>query len=169
MLKKNIANSYRRGNRLLTELGNVTQIFLLLFFRLNWGWQFFVTGKGKLLNHHDVAVFFTSLHIPFPDLTAWLIAIIECVGGLFLMAGLAARPTGLILTGTMIGAYMSVVADRQKVFNFFNDQTPFLQADPFFFLLTALLVFSSGAGPISLDALIETISRGRKNKAPSLD
>lgn len=137
--KTRLIASARKANKFLIELGTITQVLLLLFFRLNWGWQFFVTGKGKLINHHDVTIFFTSLHIPFPDITAWLVAAVECIGGLCLLAGLAARPVGLILTINMIVAYLSVVADRNKVFNFLNDQTPFLQADPFFSCLPPCL------------------------------
>ena len=49
----------------------------------------------------------------------------------------------------MIIAYISVESDRQTVFNFFKDQTPFLQADPFFFLLTAVLIFAFDFGPFN--------------------
>jgi hypothetical protein len=55
----------------------------------------------------------------------------------------------------MIAAYLSVEEDRNKVLNFFKEQDPFFTADPFFFLLTALLAFSFGAGPFSLDTLIK--------------
>lgn len=140
---------------LLISGGNVFQILLLLFFRLNWGWQFFVTGQGKLTGHANVVDFFTSLHLPFPDATAWFVGGVECVGGLLLLIGFASRPVGIILSINMIVAYLSVDDDRHTVFNFFKDQDPFFKADPFFFLLTALLAFAFGAGPISVDNLIK--------------
>jgi putative oxidoreductase len=143
----------RTYNVLITS-GNAFQILLLLFFRLNWGWQFFVTGQGKLTGHEQVVEFFTNLNLPFPDATAWFVGGVECLGGILLLLGLAARPVGLVLAANMIVAYLSVEEDRQKVLNFFKEQDPFLQADPFFFLLTALLAFAFGAGPISLDAII---------------
>jgi putative oxidoreductase len=130
------------------------QIAILLFFRLNWGWQYFTTGRGKLLDHAPVVDFFTTLHLPFPDATAWFVGGVECVGGILLLLGLAARPTGFILAINMIVAYLSVESDRKKVLEFFTDQDPFFAADPFFFLLTALLALAFGAGPVSLDALI---------------
>jgi putative oxidoreductase len=141
--------------QLLIGAGDIFQIFLLLFFRLNWGWLFFTTGKGKLINHQQVVEFFTSLNLPFPDMTAWLVGGVECVGGVLLILGLASRPVGLILSINMIVAYLSVEEDRSKVLNFFKDQDPFFAADPFFFLLTALLAFSFGAGPVSIDRLIK--------------
>lgn len=156
-------NLCQEGNNFLIRSGNIFQMLLLLFFRLNWGWQLFVTGKGKLLNHQKVVEYFSNLSLPFPDWTAWFIGLVECVGGLFLIAGLAARPLGLILVINMIVAYLVVEDSRQTMLNFFKDQTPFLQADPFFFLLTALLVFAFGAGRLSLDALLAKIFKWKEN------
>ncbi len=152
---------------LLVRSGNVFQVALLLFFRLNWGWRFFVTGKGKLTNHQHILEFFTSLHLPFPDLTAWMVGGIECIGGILLLLGLAARPVGLVLAVNMIVAYLSVDDDRQAVFNFFQDQDPFLSADPFFYLLTALLSFAFGAGPLSVDGLIKKLLSKKNISAES--
>jgi len=139
---------------LLITSGNLFQIPLLLFFRINWGWQFFETGMGKLTGHEHVVEFFTSLHLPAPEATAWFVGGVECFGGALLLLGLLARPVGIILSINMIVAYLAVDDDRQTVFNFFKEQDPFLKADPFFFLLAALLAFAFGAGPLSLDALI---------------
>lgn len=71
-----------------------------------------------------------------------------------MLFGLATRPVGLVLSINMIVAYLSVEDDRNKVFNFFGDQDSFLHADPFFFLLAAIMAFAFGGGPISADALI---------------
>lgn len=135
--------------------GNLLQPLILLAFRLTWGWQFFVTGKGKLLNHGDIAEFFGSLHIPFPDLSAWFVGGLECIGGLLLLIGLFSRPIALLLATTMTVAYMAVEDDRAKVLNMFHDPDPFLQADPFFFLLSSILVLAFGPGVISADALMK--------------
>ncbi|MBK7749788.1 MAG: DoxX family protein [Candidatus Obscuribacter sp.] len=137
------------------KFSNYLQPLVLLVFRLTWGWQFFLSGKGKLLNHNNVSEFFTSLGIPFPELNAWVVGGVECIGGLLLLAGLASRPVGLILSLTMTVAYLSVEDDRTKVINVFKDMTPFLTADPFFFWLTAVITLAFGAGPLSLDWLIE--------------
>jgi putative oxidoreductase len=143
------------GYRLLIAVGNALQPVLLLLFRLNWGWQFFTTGKGKLTGHSDIVDFFTSLGLPFPDFTAWFVGGVECVGGLLLLAGLGSRAVGLVLTINMTVAYLSVPDERAKVLNFFKDQDPFFQADPFFFLLTALMVFVFGSGIFSLDEVLK--------------
>ncbi len=156
-MKNSFVSFLTKASNWLSKAGKLTQLLLLLFFRINWGWLFFVTGKGKLLNHAQVASFFTSLHLPAPEPTAWLVAAVECLGGLLLLFGLATRPVGLILSINMIVAYLSVEEDRNKLLNFFADQNSFFQADPFFFLLAALMAFAFGGGPLSLDAILGKI------------
>lgn len=151
-----------RGYGLFTVGANALQPLVLLIFRLTWGWQFFVTGKGKLINHNDIADFFASLHIPFPGLNAWFIGGLECVGGLLLIVGLASRPIAFLLTGAMVVAYLTVEEDRLKLLSIFKDPTPFLTADPFFFLLTAVLVLAFGPGLISIDAWVGKLNSSKK-------
>jgi putative oxidoreductase len=149
----------------LIDSGNFLQHFLLLAFRINWGWQFFQSGQGKLINHEKVVSFFTSLNIVQPDLNAWFVAGLECFGGLLLLAGFASRPIGLLLATNMLVAYLAVAEDRAKLLNIFSDPNPFLAADPFFFLLTALLVFCFGPGAISIDGLIARKLASRSKQA----
>jgi putative oxidoreductase len=134
--------------------GNALQHPLLLAIRLTWGWQFFITGKGKLLNQEHVAQYFASLGIPFPALNAWFVSGLECFGGLLLLAGLGSRAIALLLSIDMIVAYLSVAEDRAKVFHVFQNPDPFFQADPFLFLYASLIVLAFGPGLISVDALI---------------
>jgi putative oxidoreductase len=68
---------------------------LLLIIRLYWGWEFFLTGKGKLMNLDRTTEFFASIDIPLPKLNAILAASTECFGGLLLMAGLMSRLSAL--------------------------------------------------------------------------
>lgn len=141
--------------KLLVRVADYLQPVFLLVFRLTWGWAFFVSGKGKLVNHKDIVEFFTDLHIPMPDLNAWFVAGLECVGGILLMVGFASRPIGALLTVNMIVAYLAVKDDRETIFNIFGKDglDNFTQADPFFFLLTAVIVLAFGPGPLSLDYL----------------
>jgi putative oxidoreductase len=146
-----------RLHECVVAIGNLLQHPLLFMFRLNWGWQFFITGQGKLTNHHNVALFFASLGIPEPGLNAWLVGGVECIGGLFLLIGFASRPAALLLTANMIVAYLAVADFRAAVFGIFKDPVPFLSSDPFFFLLTALLILCFGPGLISVDSIIAKI------------
>jgi putative oxidoreductase len=131
------------------------QPLFLLVFRLTWGWKFFISGKGKLINHADIVSFFKDLHIPFPDLNAWFIGGLELVGGILLAFGFASRPIAFLLTGSMTVAYLSVDTDRAKLLNVFQDPDTFLAADPFFFLLAAVIVLCFGPGIFSIDYLLK--------------
>ncbi len=127
---------------------------LLLAFRVHWGLAFLRDGKGKLLNHEAVAQFFAeSVQLPFPELNAWLVGGVELVGGLLILLGLLARPVALVLTINMLVAYLSVESDRAAILGVLSDAQPFIDADPFFYLLTSALVLAFGPGAISLDAL----------------
>jgi len=125
---------------------------LLLVLRLFIGWQFFVTGKGKLEHIDRVTQFFASLHIPMPHLNAIFVGTLETVGGLLLLVGLASRLIALPLTINMLVAYAT--ADREALVNMFTNPDGFTQAEPFLFLLVSAIVLAFGPGFFSLDELI---------------
>ncbi len=131
---------------------NCLQCPLLLAMRLYWGWAFFQTGKGKLMNLDRTTGFFESLHIPMPHLNAIIAGSTECFGGLLLLLGLGARLVSIPLIFTMIIAY--VTADSEALHAIFSYPDKFVSATPFQFLLTALIVLAFGPGRISLDWLI---------------
>jgi putative oxidoreductase len=133
---------------------------LLLFLRLLIGWQLFETGKGKLQHIDRFIAFLTHLHIPMPAANAYFVASLECIGGLLLLVGLAARLIAIPLTINFIVAYLT--ADRDTVINLFKDQDAFMSAAPFVYLVVSLLVLAFGPGLFSLD---EVISRMRSRKA----
>ena len=124
----------------------------LLAVRLYWGWQFAQTGWGKLHHIGKIADFFASLNIPFPVLSAHLIAGLELVGGILLVLGLGSRFIGLLLAGNMFVAYWT--ADHEALTSIFSDPGKFYVADPYTFLFAALMVLIFGAGLFSVDAII---------------
>jgi putative oxidoreductase len=130
----------------------VSSAFLLLL-RVYFFWQLFLTGMGKLANIAKVTEFFASLGIPLPALNAYFIGSLECFGSLLLIAGLASRPLALLIGASMIVAYIS--ADFDAVANIFTDPDKFVKADPFPFLLTALIIYVFGAGAFSLDNVLK--------------
>jgi putative oxidoreductase len=150
-------NLLRRGYEFLIAGGTGIQSPLILVLRLYFFWQLFLTGKSKLSNIGKVSEFFASLGIPLPTLNAYFIGSLECFGGLLLIIGLASRPLALLLVISMTVAY--VTADFEAVSSIFSDPDKFVKADPFPFLLTALIVFAFGAGRFSLDALLKWRSR----------
>ena len=148
--------------RLFARAAGCLQSPLLLAIRLYWGWQFFQTGKGKLMNLDRTAEFFQSLHIPMPKLNACLAGGTECFGGLLLLLGLGSRLVSIPLIFTMIIAYLT--ADLDKVKAIFSDPDKFVTAAPFLFLLAAVIVLAFGPGKFSLDWLVERMT-SKKSRA----
>ena len=132
---------------------NSFQSLLLLIIRLYWGWEFFLTGKGKLMDLERPAAFFQSLGIPFPYAQAMLAGATECFGGLLLLAGLCSRLISIPLTILLTVAYLT--ADLDKVKTIFSDPDKFLTADEFLFLFVVVLVLAFGPGKFSLDWVIK--------------
>jgi putative oxidoreductase len=142
---------YAKLDGALAVAGAGVQSVLLLLIRLWWGWSFFLTGKGKLMNLGRTTEFFASLDIPLPQLNAMLAGGVECVGGLLLLLGLFSRAVTVPLIFTMIVAFAT--ADREALQAIVSDTDKFTSAAPFLFLLASLVVFVFGPGKLSLDAL----------------
>ena len=132
---------------------SVLQSLLLLVSRLYWGWGFFLTGKGKLMDLSRPTEFFQSLGIPLPHAQAILAGATECFGGLLLLAGLCSRLISIPLTILLTVAYLT--ADLDKVKMIFSDPDKFLTADEFLFLFVVVLVLAFGPGKFSIDWLIK--------------
>lgn len=128
---------------------DLLQAPLLLVIRLFWGWQFLLTGWGKLAHLDKTAQFFASLNLPAPQVAAAAAGVTECLGGLLLILGLCSRAAGLALTFTMAVAYAT--AEREALHAIFRDPDKFTGATPFLFLFAALLILAFGPGPLSLD------------------
>ena len=154
---KKSTNLLRSGYELLVAGGAVLQSPFLLALRLYFFWQLFLTGKGKLENIGKVTDFFASLGIPLPTLNAYFIGSLECFGSLLLIIGLASRPLSLLIVISMIVAYLT--ADFEGVSNIFSEPDKFVKADPFPFLLAALIVLVFGPGRFSVDALLKWRTR----------
>jgi putative oxidoreductase len=143
----------RRAYELLVTAANHLQSPLLLTLRVYFFWQLFLAGKGKLSNIGKVIEFFTSLGIPAPAINAYFVSGLECFGGLLLIIGLASRPIALMISISMCVAY--VTGDFEAVTSIFSDSDKFVKADPFPYLLVALIVFAFGPGLLSIDALLK--------------
>ena len=143
----------------LTRVATGLQPIFLLVIRLYWGWQFFQTGLGKLMDIPKVTAFFESLGIVAPSFNAVLAGCSECFGGLLLLLGLGSRFITIPLLTTMTVAYLT--ADLDKVKHIFAEPDKFVTADPFLFMLAALIVFLFGPGPLSLDGIVSRIRAGR--------
>ena len=136
----------------LIAVGNALRSPVLLLIRLYWGWQFFLTGKGKLLDLSKPTEYFASLGIPFPHFNAILAGCTECFGGLLLLVGLASRLITLPMMILLVVAYLT--ADSEAARAIVSDPDKFLGAAEFQFLFAVVIVFVCGPGAFSLDALL---------------
>ena len=148
----NLSASYQKLDTLLATLGAWVQPVLLLVIRLYWGWSFFLTGKGKLLNLEKTTAFFTELNLPLPKINALAAGATECVGGLLLLIGLGSRFASAALVFTMSVALAT--AHRDELGQILSDTNKFTEAAPFLFLLASVIVFAFGPGRLSVDALL---------------
>jgi putative oxidoreductase len=134
----------------------ILQSLFLLVIRVYWGWQFFLTGKGKLADLDKPTQYFQSLGIPFPHQQAILAGTTECLGGLLLLVGLASRLISIPLATVLAVAYLT--ADIEIVKNFFNDPDKFLASDEFLFFYAVIIVLLFGPGKFSIDWLIKRLT-----------
>ena len=133
---------------------------LLLLIRIIWGCLFIVAGWGKLNNMGNVIEFFTSLDIPYPVFSAWLVAFTETIGGALILIGLWARLAALPLVITMCTALAT--DNREAIMNAFGNFSDVMHAEPFTYLFAMLVIFAFGPGCFSLDWIL---SCGKKKAA----
>ena len=119
----------------------------LLFLRLGIGLIFFVHGLGKLFNVgpaaagiSGVAGFFVSLGIPAAMFFAWVVALVETFGGLFVLLGLFVRCSAIFLAVDIAVAMFLV--HLPNGFSILNGGYEFT----LLLLLGAISLFFSGAG-----------------------
>ena len=139
-------------------LASLAPVFLLAV-RLYWGWQFAITGWGKLQHLDKVTGFFSSLGIPAPGLNAVFVAGLELVGGIALALGFGSRVFAFLLAGDMAVAYLT--AGRANLLSIFSDPGKFYGDDAFTFLFASLIVMIFGPGLFAVDQLL-------RRKTPTL-
>ena len=137
----------------LIKSGSFFQHILLLLMRIYWGYAFFKAGLGKIQDPASIESYLSSLNVPFPTLTAHLVAWIECFGGICLLFGFASRFVVIPLAIVMIGALLT--AHSTVTYKIFEDPDNFIRQTPFTFLLTSLIIFAFGPGNISIDYLLQ--------------
>ncbi|HEY1792016.1 MAG TPA: DoxX family protein [Opitutaceae bacterium] len=145
-------NALSKLHELLKKIGQCLQSPVLLVIRLYWGYQFILTGHGKLAHLDRAASYFASLHIPAPKVNVMAASTAELVCGALLILGLFSRFASLALICVMTVALCT--AFHSELVNVFSDPDKLLAADPFLFLYAAVVVFAFGPGLLSVDALV---------------
>jgi putative oxidoreductase len=144
------------------SFGRFCQSTLLLLIRIYFFWQLFKIGLAKLDNIATPIGFFTRLGIPYPEISAWVVACTECFGGILIVAGLASRLAALPVTISFAVAYW--VGDNLAVLNIWGHPDKFLKADPFPFFFAALIILCFGPGWFSLDAILGRLFRRKREE-----
>ena len=118
-----------------------------LLMRVVLGVTFVKTGWGKLHHLPQVEQYFRALHIPAAGVQAPMIATIEFVGGLLLLAGLATRIVAALLVGVMaVAIYTAIWPDADGV-------AAVLGGVEAVYLAAFVHLAVSGGGAASLDRL----------------
>src|SRR5580693_3726765 len=124
-----------------------------LFARITVGWVFLLSGWGKLNNLPQVTENFIGWGIPFPHLLTPFTSGVEFFGGLFLLAGFLTRISAGALGVTMI------VAIRAAKWGDVDSLETLLGFDEFAYLALFVWLAIAGAGPVSIDHLLQRTSR----------
>ena len=120
---------------------------------------FLRSGWGKLHSLPQVIENFIGWGIPAPHLLAPFVSAVEFFGGLFLLAGLCTRISAGALGVTMI------VAIRSAKWADVDSLETLLGFDEFEYLALFLWLAIAGAGPLSLDHLLQRIFGGAAARA----
>lgn len=137
------------------KIGSNLQSLFLLYLRITWGHQLFLTGVDKLKNIDATIEFFTKLNIPSPVFHAYEIGIIEAVCGILLFIGFLSRLAAIPLTIIMVTALFTAHAEYLANFRFVTEPLILVIQEPYPFLMMGLLIFCFGPGRVSIDAWIK--------------
>lgn len=118
-----------------------------LIIRLGLGWIFFTSGWGKLNSLPKITDYFQSLSIPFPELQAPLVALIELLGGAAVFLGYGSRLASCLLGCVMIVAVLTAKRDDITDFVSLWDISEFL------YILFFAMLATHGPGKFALESL----------------
>lgn len=117
----------------------------ILLLRIGVGVIFIVAGWGKLTGIEGTQGFFANIGIPAAGLMAWVVALVEFVGGLMVLVGLYLRVPALLLAMVMVVAIFTVKLE-QGFSALRIDLT---------LMLMSLALFILGSGKISFEHLFK--------------
>lgn len=117
-----------------------------LLLRIGVGLIFIVAGWGKLNGIEGTAGFFGNIGIPLPGIMAWVVAIVEFVGGIMVLVGYRIQLPSLLLAITMVVAIITTKLGGDDVFRA-------MRLDLMLLLASLALMFIN-SGSYSVDALL---------------
>ena len=133
----------------------LTARYGLAILRIVLGIAMLVHGWGKLSGGVDnVAGFFGgTLGIPAPGLMAWVVTIVELVGGILLVVGFLTPIAGILITLDMLGAILFAYLLRGAPFIAENGQQISWEKEAVF-AAAALCIVLAGPGAWSVDDVV---------------
>ncbi len=117
----------------------------VLLARISIGSIFVLSGWGKIHDLDKVVGYFTSLGIPFPELNAQMVSVVELGCGTLVLLGLFTRLASVPLMGTMLVAILT--AKRADI----GGALDLVALDEYIYLVILLWFVISGPGKVSVD------------------
>lgn len=133
----------------------------LLLLRLGVGVIFIVSGWGKLTGMEGTQQFFGSIGIPLPGLMAWVVALVEFLGGVMVLIGYKIKIPAVLLAFIMLVAILTVKLGGDNVFGGMRLEL--------MLLLTSLSLAVLGTGDYSLDSTLEKSSAPAQESGSGTD
>lgn len=127
-----------------TTLSKYHDVALLLL-RIGVGLVFVIAGWGKITGIEGVQAFFGDIGIPLAGIMAWVVGIVEFLGGLMVLFGARIRIPALLLAIVMVVALLTV-----KLGGEFSAARIDLML-----LLMNLSLFILGSGKYSVDGMMK--------------
>ena len=118
----------------------------LLLLRIGVGLIFVLAGWGKLTGIENVQSFFGNVGIPLAGIMAWVVALVEFVGGLMVLIGYKVKIPSLLLAFIMIVAILTVKLGGDGGFSG-------MRVD-IMLLVTSLALAILGSGGYSVDGML---------------
>ena len=131
--------------------------FAILLTRLAVGLLFFLSGRGKLFvpdRREQMRETLIAAHVPFPELNAVCVSIVEFGCGLLLILGALTPVACVMLGGVMIVAIPTIAIGNIKASTLLGRLSEFLYLPEVLYLVILLWLFLSGPGFFSVDHVI---------------
>lgn len=122
----------------------------LLLLRIGVGLIFVIAGWGKLTGIEGVQGFFGNIGIPMASVMAWVVALVEFLGGLMILIGYKVQIPGYLLAIIMLVAMFIILGGEDSDFGSIRLEL--------MLLLTSLALTMTGPGSYSLDASLNKSS-----------
>jgi putative oxidoreductase len=129
----------------------------ILVARIAVGLLFFLSGRSKLFvpeRRERMRQTLIEAHVPFPELNAVFVSMVEFGSGLLLILGALTPIACLMLSGVMVMAIATTAIRNIKATSLLGWLSEFLYLADVLYLIMLLWLFLSGPGWFSVDHLI---------------